>query len=182
MNRHTSYRLGRGLLLLGLLVTLLAAGGSAAWASETPGGVNDSRAAGPDAAFDPPQIAIAKNSTTSIKLTWFHPATSITLYQAWRSEAPYFTPPAQGTKIDSYEFQSGVYGVDTPFGYVDNGACGYFIANGAPQTCKQQVPPVTVLGDAAHNYFWVVRAGNAIPEYENSNRVGEFDFALVPGS
>ncbi len=180
MNRHTHHRLGRGLMLLVLIVTLLAAGSSLAWASEEPG--NDSRFAGPDAVWDAPFIFITKQSSSSIKLSWLHSATAITLYQVWRSEAPYFVPPAAGTMIDSVTFPSGPYGLDTPFAYVDNGACGYFIVNGAPQTCKPQSPPVTVLGDVDHNYFWVVRAGDPTPDYEYNNRVGEFDFALVPGS
>ncbi len=183
MNRPSTRIMPWGLIVLVLVVTLIAAGGSAAWASEEPGS-SDSRAAGPNAAWDPPHISIAKYSSTSIELSWAHPDTAITLYQAWRAvNDPYFDPNAsEGTKIDQYSFPTGLYSRDTPFEYVDNGTCGYFVAGGAQQTCTPQTPNVTVLGDVAHNYFWVVRAGDNIPEYDYDNRVGEFDFTLVPGS
>jgi len=43
------------------------------------------------------------------------------------------------------------------------------------------LPAVEVIGDVAHQYFWVVRGANDNGVSDNSNRVGEFDFALVPG-
>ena len=43
-------------------------------------------------------------------------------------------------------------------------------------------PDTTSIGDAANNYFYVVQAANACGDTADSNRVGEFDFTLVPGT
>lgn len=172
----------RVLLPLLLAIILLAAGGAVAWATEDPG---REALAGPDAAPNPPPISIEAASSSSIALLWEHIDQTATTYQVWRSEAPYFNPNAgQGTLIDAYIFSSGVYGLGTAFQYVDNGICGYFLVGTPPQQpkpCTAQSPTVTVRGDVAHNYFWVLRAGNGGGEFDFENRVGEFDYRLVKG-
>lgn len=46
-----------------------------------------------------------------------------------------------------------------------------------------QLPTVPkIIGDPAINYYWVVRGQSLDGVSGNSNRVGEFDFALVAGS
>ncbi len=45
-----------------------------------------------------------------------------------------------------------------------------------------QDPAPNAVGDVANNYFYVVRAANNCAESIDSNRTGEFDFRLVPGS
>lgn len=170
---------------LALSVVVLATG-SAAHANEAvPGWDSGSGAAqaSPQAAPNPPDVSIG-HSGSSINLSWEHPDVSLTLYQIWRSEAPYFDPDQnEGALLDSLSFQSSVYGEWTPFGYVDDGACGYFVISDAPQLpCTPQAPTVTVVGDVAHNYFWVVRVGNDSDDFAISNRVGEFDYALVKGN
>jgi hypothetical protein len=181
MKSHTTLVPARTLILV-LLIVVMVAGSTAAFADEAPGG---DALAGPAAAPNPPQISIEKASS-SIALLWQHtdyPRT--TAYQVWRSEDPLFDPNAgQGVKIDEYTFPGTLYGQGTDFRYVDNGSCGKYTApSSAPNTCRYpQSPTVTVLGDVAHNYFWAVRAGNTDGEYDFDNRVGEFDFRLVPGS
>ncbi len=172
-------RLGRWALLGFILMLVLSA---AAQAKEPPG---DQDLAGPQAAPNPPEISIQKNTTSSIALLWEHSDQTTTTYQVWRSTNPYFNPNlGQGVKIDEYSFLSGLYGLGVGFRYVDNGVCGYYTApSSAPSTCRfPQSPTVTVLGDVTQNYFWAVRAGNSGSEFDFANRVGEFDFALVPGS
>lgn len=183
MTEHATMRLKNALFAFVLSVALIAAGSGSARAGEAPGGDG---LAGPDAAPNPPAISIEKASSASIALLWEHTDQTATVYQVWRSAAPYFNPNAgQGTKIDEYTFSSGLYGLGTEFRYVDNGSCGYFqvgIPPQQPKPCAAQNPTVTVLGDVAHNYFWVVRAGNSGGEFDFDNRVGEFDFGLVKGS
>ncbi len=43
-------------------------------------------------------------------------------------------------------------------------------------------PDATVLGDASKNAYYIVRAVSAGLEGDDSNRVGTFNFTLVPGS
>jgi hypothetical protein len=183
--------LGGALVWVGLLTLLLWAFSSdirARGIVEDAGADNSSAApAGPAAAPEAPEIRIEKASSNSIALLWDHPGEETTAYQVWRSENPYFDPNiGQGAKIDEYAFP-GVYGQGTAFRYVDNGSCGYFLvgtppSEQQPQPCTSQNPTVTVLGDVAHNYFWAVRGGNTAGEFDFANRVGEFDYRLVPGS
>ncbi len=173
---------GHALALLALTLALAATGIPGALASEAPG----RDALGPDAAPNPPPISIETASSSSIALLWEHTDQTATVYQVWRSESPYFDPNVgQGTKVDEYTFPSGLYGLGAEFRYIDNGSCGYFLVGMPPQqpkTCTPQSPAVTVLGDVAHNYFWVLRAGNSGGEFDFANRVGEFDYRLVKGS
>jgi hypothetical protein len=139
-----------------------------------------SPASGPEAAPNPAYITIGRSGSNAIRLDWDHPDASLTSYEVWRSELPYFSPGNDpSVRIGSYAFSPGIYGEYAPFNYTDNGTCGYFTAAGQQLPCLAQNPPVIVVGDAAHQYYWLVRAGNG--EYADSNSVGEFDFALVAG-
>lgn len=164
-----------------LIFVLLLTTGGVALAGEAPG---EADLAGPQAAPNPPFISIQRAGPSSIALLWEHGDQTTTAYQVWRSTDPYFDPNmGQGVKIDDYTFPGSLYGLGTEFRYVDDGVCGKYTAPAsAPNTCRfSQNPPVTVIGDVAHNYFWAVRAGNSGDEFDFANRVGEFDFALVAG-
>ena len=162
-------------LLVALLIGLLAVGG-VAQAREAP----LIEPADPDAAPNPPQVYISR-SGSAIQMDWEHIDQTTTIYQVWRSEDPAFDPHAgQGTLIDSYSFSKGLFGLGSPFTFVDNGICGTYTWPTFMGGCRYpQNPRVTVTGDVAHNYFWVVMAGNDANELDFANRVGEFDFALV---
>lgn len=162
MNKSTSFRLlllgavafGMGAMLLGL--------GSArvrAWPLE------------PSSAPEPPFISITRAGANA-KLNWEHVLESQN-YEVWRSDGlPYFDPAAsQGNRIA--DLPAGAYGAGSIVEYIDDGIDRY-AADGT-------VGPVTVIGDDAHNYFWVVRGRNGDGASEPSNRVGEFDFAVVQG-
>ncbi len=166
--------LGVALFVLVMLAPVAFAGNEAPPFS-SPGAVQ------PNAAPNPPYISISRYSTNAVRLDWGHPDTSLTSYEVWRSELPYFTPSVDASaKVGSYAFSQGIYGEYAPFSYIDNGSCGYFIAAGQQLPCSPQNPSVTVIGDVSHQYYWLVRASNG--EHADSNRVGEFDFALVKGS
>ena len=83
-------------------------------------------------------------------------------YQVWRGTSPYFT---EGVQVGAVDALAGGYAVGDPVGFTDDGTVG----------------PVQVVGDAANNYFWVVRGANWRGASGDSNRAGEFDFALVRG-
>jgi hypothetical protein len=180
MDRHYG-QLIRGLLWLAvfaaLVLPLIAAPASAA----VPIAQEDAAPAGPDAAPNPPEITIVRQGT-AIRLNWQHSDSQTARYEIWRSENPYLGPAAPATKVGSFYFTAGIYGVGASFSYVDNGSCGYFIAAGQNLPCQAQNPSVTVVGDKAHNYFWIVSAGNASSEYAHDNHVGEFDFGMTPGN
>ncbi len=61
-------------------------------------------------------------------------------------------------------------------GFVGGGASFAFVDDG-----ESSSPAVQIIGDAASNYFWVLRSRNGDGVSGLSNRVGEFDFNLVPG-
>jgi hypothetical protein len=132
----------------------------------------------PDAAPNAPFIVIDRSGSSAIALDWGHPDASLTRYEVWRGDSPYFTPGAGGALIGSFAFSEGVFGENAPFSYVDNGVCAYFTA-GQTLPCAPQDPPVKVIGDVDHQHYWVVRASNG--ELVDSNRVGEFDYALFRG-
>ena len=137
----------------------------------------------PNAVPNAPFVSISSPASGTINLAWQHPDRTLTQYEVWRSEAPYFVPAQnQGTKIGNHTFSSSAYGEGVAFSYVDNGSCGYFVAAGTPLACQSQAPTVTVTGDVLHNYFWVVRGGNSGSQFADSNRVGEFDYPLVKGN
>lgn len=137
----------------------------------------------PESAPDAPNISIASTGA-NIELSWEHADITTASYQIWRSvNQPYFEPPGAGQMIDNYSFPTALYGIFEPFAYIDDGVCGYFTAPpSAPGCTNPQSPAETILGDVADNYTWVVRVGSTSTEYDTSNRVGEFDFAIVPGS
>jgi len=58
---------------------------------------------------------------------------------------------------------------------------GNRIATGLTSTTFTD-PDTTVFGDPDRNAFYVVRAVNTYGQSDDSNRVGTFNFALVPGS
>lgn len=159
--------------LIGVLLTLLAAlviaGGSVAHAKEGP----TEDAARPQAAPVAPWISIERiTGTNNIELSWEH-AFENDGYQVWRGTAPYFDPGlGQGNQI--------LYQPKGPGGtltFTDTGVDWFYSAPADPQ-----LPAVQVLGNPAVNYFWVVRGQSGPDVSANSNRVGEFDFGLTPGS
>ncbi len=113
-----------------------------------------------------PNVGIGRGAGSSADLRWSHlePDTS---YDVWRGASPYFDPASQGTKAGSVDASGAGYLVGATVTFNDSGA-------GA-------VPPPVVIGDPATNYYWVVRGANWRGVSPNSNRVGEFDFALTPG-
>ena len=90
----------------------------------------------------------------------------------WHATAPYFDPALGGgsqiADVDGAPFGTG------EVSYIDDGVDRY-AADGTIDT-------VQVIGIAAVNYYWVVRSHCGGTPSGNSNRVGEFDFALTPGS
>lgn len=162
-----SHRALRSLLLA---VVLFAAGGMAAWATEDPG---RDPLAGPASAPVAPWINVARvSSTNNAVLSWEHMDEN-DAYQVWRGTAPYFDP-AQGQGNQIAYIPAGPYGSGAIIDYTDDGVDRY--------ADDGSLPTVQVIGDPATNYFWVVRGQNGEGVSENSNRVGEFDFALVAGS
>lgn len=95
-----------------------------------------------------------------IKLTWTHVGGSVHHYEVWRSESPYFTPPAEGTRIKS-DIAPAV-NVGAPMAFPD---------------------PASHLGNTAINDYYVVLAVNASGVKSLvAQRAGAFDFGLVAGS
>jgi hypothetical protein len=181
MNKMTKYRRVLRVPLLVLILVAFVLPGPGAQATEVAPAVETHAAlAGPDSAPNPPEIFIGRQGS-AIQLDWDHSDAPTVKYEVWRSQSPYLTAAAPAIRIGTYYFSQGVYGVGTPFSYVDNGSCGYFIAGGQNITCQTQNPSVTVVGDVLHNYFWIVSAGNANSEFAHLNTVGEFDFTLVRG-
>ncbi|MEM7114594.1 MAG: hypothetical protein AAF614_19310 [Chloroflexota bacterium] len=59
----------------------------------------------------------------------------------------------------------------------------YFIPNSAYATgVSSSWNDIGVAGDPANNYTYVIRALNGCGESADSQRLGEFDFTIVPGS
>jgi hypothetical protein len=134
----------------------------------------------PDAAPNPPYIIISPSGSNAVRLEWSHPEASLTSYEVWRSESPYFDQAiGPAAKIGAYQFAQGVYGENVAFEYLDDGFCSCFAVAGQSLPCAVQNPSVTVIGDVDHQYYWLVRASNGV--FADSNRVGEFDFPLVRG-
>jgi hypothetical protein len=104
-----------------------------------------------------PVVTIARDGN-NVVLTWAHAAQNAT-YQVWRGADPYFAPGAGATLIG-------------------DGATGNCSNAGGTITCTDSAS----LGDPAANVFYLVRAFNAAGASADSNRAGEFDFALQPGS
>ncbi len=112
----------------------------------------------------PPEVAVAAAGSAAA-LSWPHRLDSAS-YEVWRGTAPYFDPATAGVQVASVDAGfRGLIGPDMAF--TDDGMV--------------PPPPVTIIGDPATNYFWVVRSRNGDGASEISNRVGEFDFGLVAG-
>ncbi len=113
----------------------------------------------------PPEVTVVAEGT-SAGLSWPHRLDSAS-YEVWRGTAPYFDPESRGRA-------GGQRGRGLPRGRA--GPDMAFTDDGT-------VPPpaVTIIGDPATNYFWVMRSRNGDGVSGVSNRVGEFDFELVAG-
>jgi hypothetical protein len=114
------------------------------------------------AAGAPPPVAVVvaiSRSGNDIVLTWQHRAQNAS-YQVWRGVTPYFTPAGDGAAN------------------IGDGATGNCSNAGGTITCND----TAAIGDPVTNYFYRVRSFNAAGASADSNRVGEFDFALQSGS
>ncbi|MDW8319671.1 MAG: C25 family cysteine peptidase, partial [Anaerolineae bacterium] len=113
----------------------------------------------------PPTVGVELTGA-GVRLSWPHLLDS-SQYEVWRGTAPYFDPDAaEGVLVSTVD--AGFVGAGASFQFTDDGAT--------------PLPPVQIIGDPATNYFWVVRSRNRDAASGLSNRVGEFDFALVPGT
>lgn len=154
--------------VLALVALLLLAGASSGLAAEVG---PETTPFGPAGAVVAPTISITRpTGTGNILLHWEHEEENEG-YQVWRGMAPYFEPPDEGGQIRYTSAAS--CGEPCYFDVVDDGT-DYYPADGT-------LPAVQVIGNTAINFFWVVRGQNGESVSGNSNRVGEFDFALVPG-
>lgn len=112
----------------------------------------------------PPAVTI-KAAGANAALSWLHQLDSAQ-YEVWRDTTPYFDPAAgQGVQVTTRD--AGFVGRGASFTFGDDGTT--------------PPPAVKIIGDTAVNYFWVLRSRNGDGVSALSNRVGEFDFALVPG-
>lgn len=129
---------------------------------------------GPAGVPDPPYgLTIVRNGSAA-DLKWYS-ASDCTDYEVWRGTTPYFDPASgQGNKIDSFR---NIWGGNGTVPYTDGGIDWYSAGFDDPL-----LDPVQVIGNVNINYFWVVRGRDGDSVSDNSNRVGEFDFRLVPGS
>ncbi len=177
--RHISRPSGQGLIGLMLIAALLAPGGAAARVQDPiPDGLDVPALdglIGPAAAPEAPWISVARMpNTPNALLSWEHVIES-EAYQVWRGTAPYFEPGSGAGNQIRY-IPAGAYGQGSIIEYTDDGVDRYAAGTGDPL-----LPTVQVIGDPATNHFWVVRGQNGDGVSGNSNRVGEFDFALVQG-
>jgi len=99
--------------------------------------------------------SISRSAPGEVTLSWM-PVTGATSYELHRGETPYFTPDGANTRLAT---------VPPP-------------AFDAPAHADDTV----ALGDIATNHFYVVPSANCTGLPATSTRVGEFDFAIVPGS
>ena len=102
-------------------------------------------------------VVTARRNGSSIVLTWAH-ASANASYQVWQGFSPYFAPSSGSI--------------------VGDGATGNCVNNGVTVTCTA----ASAIGNSSINHFYVVRAFNSGGTSADSNRVGKFDFGLVPGS
>ncbi len=85
-------------------------------------------------------------------------ATLVRYYRIWRGAKPYFDPDISACECVHVADVSGLSCPDSDCGAED------------------------VVGDVSTNYAYVVRAFIAVGVSAVNKRVGEFDFALVPGA
>ena len=102
----------------------------------------------------PDTLSIEINDTTNALLRWQHIDPN-TAYEVWRDTSPYFDPAASEGQLLSTE--PATPGEMT---YLDSGAVGIY----------------------TENHYYVVRGVYDNAPSAPSNRVGEFDFQLIPGS
>ncbi len=107
-----------------------------------------------DPAVAPNPVTIEKSGTSDALLRWQHVDPN-SAYEVWRDTSPYFDPAAGQGELRSTE--PATAGEMT---YLDAGA----------------------VGDYTQNYFYVVRGYLNNGASDPSNRVGEFDFQLIPGA
>jgi hypothetical protein len=104
-------------------------------------------------AFMGPVVTMARG-TTYEELQWTHTPPN-TAYEIWRSTEPYFDRAlGEGELVDTLEAVPGLMTYEVPSGGV---------------------------GDVGINYFYVVLARLGPEVSSAANRVGEFDFSVVPG-
>ncbi len=107
-----------------------------------------------DPAAAPNPVAIEKSGASDVLLRWQHVDPN-SAYEVWRATSPYFDPAAgEGLLLSTEPATAG------EMTYLDAGA----------------------LGDHTQNYFYVLRGYLNNGTSDPSNRVGEFDFQLVPGT
>jgi len=107
-----------------------------------------------DPAVAPNPVTIEKSGTSDAQLRWQHVDPNAA-YEIWRDTAPYFDPAAGEGTLRSTE--QAVPGEMT---YLDTGAVGSW----------------------DENHFYVIRGYLNGGVSDPSNRVGEFDFQLIPGT
>jgi hypothetical protein len=110
------------------------------------------------------QLGIARNGPAA-SLSWSNQP-DVQSYDPWRGLTPYFDPNVAEVPVATVN--------------ADNVSVGASITVNDAGTSPPPPKPITIIGDPAQNYFWVVRSGNDVSP--NTNRTGEFDFQLVPGS
>ncbi|MCX6032250.1 MAG: S8 family serine peptidase [Chloroflexi bacterium] len=101
-----------------------------------------------------PVVSIAQTGG-DVVLRWLHAPANAT-YEVWQSAAPYFTPGGVGATV---------------------------IAHGAAPECTNADGAITCTdaGAIGADYAYVVRAANALGAWADSNRVGKFEFDIIPG-
>jgi hypothetical protein len=104
----------------------------------------------------PPLVSAAAGGGSAVKITWKH-VSQYTTYRVYRSLQPFFSPEDFDAELAGTV--TGPFGADVVF--YDN--------------------PGTI-GDVSLNYYYAVQGVNAFNTAAVSNRVAEFDFALVPGN
>ena len=111
-----------------------------------------------------PGLSVGKNGTAA-SLSWSNQPNAQS-YDILRGLTPYFDPNVTGSLVTTVS--ASVAGQGATITLDDSGTT--------------PPPPVQVIGDPAQNYFWVIRSRSSTGVSAPSNRVGEFDFQLVPGS
>lgn len=118
-----------------------------------------------DAAFPKTPEALVEPDGSHAVLSWpavthdiFDNPTTVTSYNIWRDNSAYFDP-------NQPNCDCALVGSITGLTWTDTGSLG----------------PITPIGDVSHNYFYVVHAANSAGHSSVTRRVGEFDFALLPG-
>jgi hypothetical protein len=132
------------------------------WAQQAVPWVSASLALSLTASTTPPPAPAAPDPTIGLtggvlRLAWPEDAANRS-YEVWRSTQPYLVPGAAGAEILA-------------------NAQGDCVSTGGVVTCQD----TGAIGDAAVNYFYRVRAGNATDAVSDSGWVGKFGFALQPG-